>query len=867
MGTCLQIGLTNALWAAVLAIFVSAVTRIWRNPHLAHALWLIVLLRLVAPPVFQLPLQTPAWLTRATPTNAPDAMSATPDLERSDSKSARGRVVKTGDDALPTSVFPKKALGPVGPLLKSASTCQASTTNPSNVPSSDAPTPVLRSLSPVDIGGGLWVFGTVLYLTVTITRVRRFGRAIGRFRSPAPAWLADEIAELSRIVGLRRVPRLAVVEAALPPMVWSGWRPTLLVPKTIVDSLDSSQRRMLLLHELWHVRRGDHWTRWFAVVVLALYWWNPAAWWAVRRLQNAEEECCDAAVLSLDPQPETYGEALLAVSEFVWCGSLPAAAVSIGIERKNHLKRRMTMILKGSRWPRLSKGRLAVVAACGAVAIGVSLTTAIAQVESTGPTSTGQTNANPDKTAMNAALRQHYLGKISTPNMQTASQSPGAASAKVVVPARSGNASPPSTQALPPPLTQDQVLKLLPSDSETQRMLKERYNAAVRALQLSRYQYEVGQAGVTFLISAERSLLEARLALALTREEEIRARQDYLDFITSCWKEAKARLDIGGAAGFNPVEEAQAREAMYDAKLKLAQVLPAKSAKGSDTPRRGSSADSLSPGAEPLPSKQPPTAAASGQEPLPALLTAKGLEPEAGDSELGQAMKARYNSALKSLQGSYFRTTFDPNNRLTIVVTAARTLLDAELAITAPKEMAAVYQRYFEFWKYLDGITEKRWNQKTIGADEFNAVHEARLDAEIKLMQARSASSNPRTETKAGSISQVVLQSLETRVRIGEAEVIGSQAAVVQSKAELKRALANLTYRQLQFDRLQALRKHNGVGQDAVDEATRARDDAAASVDVVKASIEAAQAQVAVKEAQLKQARLELDQVKATGNQ
>jgi beta-lactamase regulating signal transducer with metallopeptidase domain len=137
--------------------------------------------------------------------------------------------------------------------------------------------------------------------------------------------------EIAQSIGLRRTPRLTVVEGALPPMVWSGWRPILLVPQRIVESIDPSQRRLLLLHELLHIRRGDHLVRWLAVAILALYWWNPVAWWAVRRLQNAEEECCDADVLSFHPhQCETYGEALLAVSEFVSSGSLPAAAVSIG---------------------------------------------------------------------------------------------------------------------------------------------------------------------------------------------------------------------------------------------------------------------------------------------------------------------------------------------------------------------------------------------------------------------------------------------------------------------------------------------------------------------------------------------------------
>ncbi len=46
-----QHGLSNAAAAALLAIVAAIATRIWRNPHFAYAAWLIVLVRLVAPPL------------------------------------------------------------------------------------------------------------------------------------------------------------------------------------------------------------------------------------------------------------------------------------------------------------------------------------------------------------------------------------------------------------------------------------------------------------------------------------------------------------------------------------------------------------------------------------------------------------------------------------------------------------------------------------------------------------------------------------------------------------------------------------------------------------------------------------------------
>jgi hypothetical protein len=238
-------------------------------------------------------------------------------------------------------------------------------------------------------------------------------------------------------------------------------------------------------------------------------------------------------------------------------------------------------------------------------------------------------------------------------------------------------------------------------------------------------------------------------------------------------------------------------------------------------------------------------------------LTAKPLEPIAGDNELEKAMKARYNSALKSLQGSYFRATLDPNSRLTTVVAAARTLLDAELAITAPKETAAVYQRYLEFWKYMDSLTERRWNQKTIGADEFNAVREARLDAEIKRIHSKEE-----LQTSAERVKSRI-RALEANVQIAAAEADAAQAGVIQAEADLRRAQVNFKFHDGNWQRLQILQKQAAVSIQDIAEARRDRDLDEANIDGAKAAIVAARAQATIKKAQLQKAEAELSDGKA----
>src|SRR5438067_10764340 len=57
MPSLIETGLANAACAAGLALLVLAVGRVWRRPVLLHGLWLLVLLKLVTPPLLPLPVR------------------------------------------------------------------------------------------------------------------------------------------------------------------------------------------------------------------------------------------------------------------------------------------------------------------------------------------------------------------------------------------------------------------------------------------------------------------------------------------------------------------------------------------------------------------------------------------------------------------------------------------------------------------------------------------------------------------------------------------------------------------------------------------------------------------------------------------
>jgi TonB family protein len=93
-----------------------------------------------------------------------------------------------------------------------------------------------------------------------------------------------------------------------------GWlRPSILLPSRVCD-LPADLREAIACHELVHVRRGD----WLFVLVeeaiRGIFWFHPAVWFALSRIQLAREQAVDFEVVRLMGNRERYLDALVAVA-------------------------------------------------------------------------------------------------------------------------------------------------------------------------------------------------------------------------------------------------------------------------------------------------------------------------------------------------------------------------------------------------------------------------------------------------------------------------------------------------------------------------------------------------------------------------
>jgi beta-lactamase regulating signal transducer with metallopeptidase domain len=65
------------------------------------------------------------------------------------------------------------------------------------------------------------------------------------------------------------------------PVTWGCRHPRIVVPLTSAE-WSADCRRIVLLHELAHIRRNDWLTLLFAECVRAMHWFNPIVWLALR---------------------------------------------------------------------------------------------------------------------------------------------------------------------------------------------------------------------------------------------------------------------------------------------------------------------------------------------------------------------------------------------------------------------------------------------------------------------------------------------------------------------------------------------------------------------------------------------------------
>ena len=196
---------------------------------------------------------------------------------------------------------------------------------------SAAQTPALPTpfpLAPIAINA--WLLGGAILIAINLRRYLQVLRTLPLGSPPNDAtWQAEwHAARASAKLRRRHSVDLRITTNLGPLLHWAPWAYFILVPRELWTTLAGPQRQAILRHELAHLSRGDLWKS-LAIRALALpQWFNPCAWLAIRRFDEAAEWACDDAAAASHEGPLAFANSLLASAEFAATplfGGAPAA--------------------------------------------------------------------------------------------------------------------------------------------------------------------------------------------------------------------------------------------------------------------------------------------------------------------------------------------------------------------------------------------------------------------------------------------------------------------------------------------------------------------------------------------------------------
>jgi beta-lactamase regulating signal transducer with metallopeptidase domain len=172
----------------------------------------------------------------------------------------------------------------------------------------------------------LWLIGVAFFSLrsaggfVLLDRVRRKQSSVVSER------VLETCYALQDQLGIRRAVQFCECAWLQAPAVIGWFRPIVFLPIIAVTGLSEEQLRLVIAHELAHIRRYDAFVNVFQICGETLLFYHPAVWWLNRQIRAEREHCCDEMAVATCGNAVEYARALTLMEEWRSAPTLAMAA-------------------------------------------------------------------------------------------------------------------------------------------------------------------------------------------------------------------------------------------------------------------------------------------------------------------------------------------------------------------------------------------------------------------------------------------------------------------------------------------------------------------------------------------------------------
>ncbi|MGA2258604.1 MAG: M56 family metallopeptidase, partial [Thermoguttaceae bacterium] len=279
----------------------------------------------------------------------------------------------------------------------------------------------------------LWTIGAsaaLLRLGWGCLALARFCRRLTPLSDPALETVARQAAHA---VGLRKPPPLFLSRWAGVPMSIGLTRPAIVLPEAMVirgagwqpvPRPDAGPLQAVLLHEMAHIARCDHWVGLGQRLAAVLFWWNPLVYRLGYELAELREEICDNYVMSVYGGGQRLARILVELAERAVIRPPLPSTIGMLETRRTGLAGRITRLLNGERNMETRMDLRSKVFVC---IVGLAILTGMASVGGLRLARARSEAAGPDAPA--AAEKERTAPRDTSPVDQLATEFPAPADA------------------------------------------------------------------------------------------------------------------------------------------------------------------------------------------------------------------------------------------------------------------------------------------------------------------------------------------------------------------------------------------------------------------------------------------------------
>jgi cytohesin len=227
--------------------------------------------------------------------------------------------------------------------------------------------------------GVAWMVGVMAFACFAAVKAARTARWLHRKRERLPHKVQVAVDDLLAPLGLRKLPRMWLIEEIGQHFVWGALRGDIYLPADFIRIPDDGHRKHVLGHELSHVMRFDAAVNLLQIVAQAAFWFHPLVWWANKRIRAEREKCCDEmAIASLGAKAKNYSDAIVNILICEHESTRPVPSLAVAGPVKNIEERIKTMLRPGKKFykrPSLMAVSVALLLALLTVPTALVLTT------------------------------------------------------------------------------------------------------------------------------------------------------------------------------------------------------------------------------------------------------------------------------------------------------------------------------------------------------------------------------------------------------------------------------------------------------------------------------------------------------------